>query len=182
MDASIEFLKDEKGVVTHLMLNQGPIRDEKPRANRSKLKSPGVPARSENLFRRSWKGPAENSLNLAFNLFRLSFLSRRDLLPTVKVWCRNIVINAPHNDFHKTELNRKETLMRTRLLAISAILVAALVLAFAAISMAADDPFVGIWKQDLTRIPNLRTINGVLQTQTVTITVQGNGYKMVHYI
>jgi hypothetical protein len=72
--------------------------------------------------------------------------------------------------------------MRTRSLAISAIIVAALVLAFAAISIAADDPFVGIWKQGLTRIQNRATNKGILLSQTLTITAQGNGYKMVLYI
>ena len=72
--------------------------------------------------------------------------------------------------------------MRMRSLAISAIIVAALMLAFAAISIAADDPFVGIWKQDLTQIVNRSTSKGILLSQTLTITAQGNGYKMVHYI
>jgi len=71
--------------------------------------------------------------------------------------------------------------MRMRLLAISAIIVAVLVVAFAAISIAADDPFVGIWKQGLARIPNRATSRGILLSQTLTITTQGNGYKMVIY-
>lgn len=72
--------------------------------------------------------------------------------------------------------------MRTRSLAISAIMVAALVLAFAAISIAADDPFIGIWKQDSTTIMNRATNRGLLLSQTLTITAQGNGYKMALYI
>ncbi len=80
------------------------------------------------------------------------------------------------------DLNRKETLMRMRSLAISAIIVAALILAFAAISIAADDPFLGIWKQDLTKIPNRATSRGILLSQTLTFTAQSNGYKAVNTI
>jgi len=72
--------------------------------------------------------------------------------------------------------------MRTRSLAISAIIIAAWVLAFSAISIAADDPFVGIWKQDSTTIMDRATNRGILLSQTLTITAQGNGYKMVLYI
>ena len=72
--------------------------------------------------------------------------------------------------------------MRTRSLAISAIIVAALVLAFSAISIAADDPFIGIWKQDSTTIMNRATNRGILLSQTLTIAAQGNGYKMALYI
>jgi uncharacterized protein (DUF2147 family) len=103
-------------------------------------------------------------------------------LLAVKVRCRNTVAIARHNDFHKTGLNRKEIHMRTRSLAISAIIIAALVLAFSAISIAADDPFVGIWKQDSTTIMDRATNRGILLSQTLTITAQGNGYKMVLYI
>ena len=72
--------------------------------------------------------------------------------------------------------------MRTRSLTISAIIIAALVLAFSAISIAADDPFVGIWKQDSTTIMNRATNRGILLSQTLTITAQGNGYKLALYI
>lgn len=72
--------------------------------------------------------------------------------------------------------------MQTRSLFFATVIAAAIAFVFVTTCKAANDPFVGTWKQDMTKIPNRATNRGIPVSDTLIITAQGSGYKIVDTI